>query len=66
MKISRIIFNGNKMKSFTLWFGLLFGLSLQTSVLAEQRLALVIGNQNYQRDPLDNPVNDAQDMTKVL
>lgn len=32
----------------------------------EQRLALVIGNGQYQIDPLNNPVNDAEDMTKVL
>lgn len=30
------------------------------------RLALVIGNKDYARSPLDNPINDAQDMKSVL
>jgi hypothetical protein len=30
------------------------------------RIALVIGNANYQNVPLDNPIHDAEDMDKVL
>ncbi len=33
---------------------------------AERRVALVIGNSAYANAPLRNPVNDAQDMAKVL
>ena len=44
---------------------LLFSFSLMSSVSA--RLALIIGNGAYQHvQPLDNPVNDAKDMAKVL
>ncbi|MDJ0576010.1 MAG: GUN4 domain-containing protein [Xenococcaceae cyanobacterium MO_234.B1] len=32
----------------------------------QQRIALVIGNGDYQEDPLDNPVNDATDVAKAL
>ncbi len=32
----------------------------------ERRLALVIGNETYKEAPLDNPVNDANDMAAVL
>src|ERR1044071_2305173 len=32
----------------------------------ERRTALVIGNSAYQRSPLVNPVNDAQDMAATL
>jgi protein-disulfide isomerase len=32
----------------------------------EQRLALVIGNSNYEASPLRNPVNDANDMARSL
>lgn len=32
----------------------------------KRRLALVIGNGDYQNSPLKNPVNDAQDMARVL
>jgi hypothetical protein len=32
----------------------------------EKRLALVIGNSDYQARPLKNPVNDAQDVGKAL
>ncbi|OAD20698.1 peptidase C14, caspase catalytic subunit p20, partial [Candidatus Thiomargarita nelsonii] len=41
---------------------------LLTTAQASERLALVIGNGNYQKPvpTLDNPVNDANDMAKVL
>ena len=32
----------------------------------EKRLALVIGNSNYDKGPLDNPVNDALLMAQTL
>ncbi len=32
----------------------------------QQRIALVIGNGDYQEDPLSNPVNDATDVAKAL
>ena len=32
----------------------------------EKRLALVIGNSNYDKGPLNNPVNDALLMAKLL
>ncbi|HET7527396.1 MAG TPA: caspase family protein [Burkholderiaceae bacterium] len=34
--------------------------------LTEQRVALVIGNAAYKRDPLDNPVNDARLIARTL
>ena len=37
-----------------------------TDTLAGQRVALVIGNSAYQHQPLKNPRNDAQDMSRVL
>ena len=33
---------------------------------AETRVALVIGNASYKREPLRNPVNDARAMSKKL
>lgn len=33
---------------------------------AEKRVALVIGNAKYRDAPLDNPLNDARDMTNML
>lgn len=36
------------------------------AVSAESRLALVIGNSNYETGPLRNPANDAKAMTKTL
>jgi hypothetical protein len=44
---------------------LLLSLSL-SSLPAEQRVALVIGNASYESAPLDNPANDARDMSAVL
>ena len=32
----------------------------------ERRIALVIGNSDYQTSPLRNPVNDAEDMSIAL
>jgi len=37
-----------------------------TSIFAQDRIALVIGNSDYEINPLENPVNDAQDIAKVL
>lgn len=46
----------------------LFLIFLITAPIAAQasRIALVIGNANYQMAPLRNPVNDANDLTKIL
>lgn len=40
--------------------------AVKPSVVAEPRIALVIGNGTYAEAPLNNPVNDARDMTRVL
>ena len=39
---------------------------ISLSAFAKVRVALVIGNSNYQVKPLSNPVNDARDMAKML
>ncbi len=49
--------------SILLFFGLLF---ISNTVIAGSRIALVIGNNNYDQRPLDNPVNDARALSKVL
>ncbi|MCK5542693.1 MAG: caspase family protein [Desulfobacterales bacterium] len=36
------------------------------SANAANRIALVIGNSNYKSSPLNNPVNDASDISSVL
>ncbi len=41
-------------------------LCLAPAALAEQRVALVIGNASYRELPLDNPLNDAADMAAAL
>ena len=41
--------------------------ALSSSAIAEQRVALVIGNSNYQSAPkLANPAHDAQSMAQML
>lgn len=35
-------------------------------IMAERRVALVVGNSRYKNNPLDNPTNDAQDMSSTL
>ncbi|SVD76981.1 uncharacterized protein METZ01_LOCUS429835, partial [marine metagenome] len=50
------------MKKFTA-FALLF---LALSTLAQDRIALVIGNANYQEDPLKSTLNDSNDMAASL
>lgn len=44
---------------------ILLALTVSTA-FASNRIALVIGNSNYQSAPLKNPVNDAHDMQKIL
>ena len=39
---------------------------IQSHTATGQRLALVIGNSNYESYPLRNPVNDASDMALAL
>ena len=41
-------------------------LFLSLSAFAQERIALVIGNGDYQINPLTNTLNDAQDMAKAL
>jgi TPR repeat protein len=51
----------------TLVFGLLLGTLAQTAVLADTRVALVIGNGAYQNAPrLPNPANDAAGVAAAL
>ena len=38
----------------------------RAATAAEQRVALVVGNSSYLLGPLKNPVNDAEDMAKLL
>jgi LysM repeat protein len=52
------------MKHF-LFILLIFSI-ISPGTFARERIALVIGNSDYQVDPLPNPVNDANDMAKVL
>jgi uncharacterized caspase-like protein len=48
-------------------FSTLLFLIISFSALSqERRLALVIGNSNYEKGPLQNPVNDALLMKKTL
>lgn len=42
------------------------GVEQQTTNNAEKRFALIIGNSAYSEAPLRNPVNDAEDLSKVL
>src|SRR5690242_10187034 len=42
------------------------GASRPASGIAEQRVALVIGNSQYKDSPLPNPVNDARAIAKAL
>ena len=41
-------------------------LSVAPAAANEQRVALVIGNSTYKSDPLKNPANDAEDMSRAL
>lgn len=48
-------------------FACLLGFSLSSFAQTEKRVALVIGNSEYYKgDYLDNPVNDAEDVTSKL
>jgi hypothetical protein len=46
--------------------GLFFSVFSTSVAAAQKRVALVIGNSNYQRSPLANPSQDAIDMSKAL
>lgn len=49
------------------WSIILFFFSLfNTAAQASDRVALVIGNSNYQSSPLRSPANDAQDTNSAL
>ncbi len=56
------------MHFFKLSIILLFSLIFQVEALAntQHRLALVVGNGDYQKIPLKNPVNDAKDFASAL
>ncbi|MBX2868769.1 MAG: caspase family protein [Acidiferrobacterales bacterium] len=46
---------------------LIFALSLMHGqTIASSRVALIIGNSDYQWSPLENPINDANDMANTL
>ena len=49
----------------TLLLGILL-LLMSGQSIAENRVALVIGNSSYSHAPLQNPLNDAQDMGQLL
>jgi uncharacterized caspase-like protein len=51
---------------FILVTGLLSFFSPDLSQSEANRVALVIGNSDYKNSPLENPVNDAEDMAAVL
>ena len=53
------------MKKYLIPFLLSFSCFLLSPAHA-QRIALVIGNQDYQVQALRNPINDAQDIAKIL
>ncbi len=63
LKIVDTIKGTNYMKNIIL---ILFALFLSNSLLAQSKIALVIGNSNYQQVSLKNPVNDAQDLSSTL
>lgn len=58
----------NKTRSITLILLLILFCKSPVASFAEthSRYALVIGNSDYKKSPLKNPVNDSQDMAKVL
>jgi len=45
---------------------LLFTLLLSSILIAQSKIALIIGNSAYQQVPLKNPVNDAYDLSNTL
>lgn len=47
-------------------FGLFLCIWCNDGLCASDRVALVIGNQDYQDAPLKNPVNDANDLSEAL
>lgn len=55
-----------KRRTAVLIFCLLAISFLVSAQESERRTALVIGNADYRSSPLQNPVNDARDMTQVL
>jgi hypothetical protein len=50
----------------TFIFLLLYLLPIPYSQANESRIALVIGNKDYAKAPLENPINDARDMKSAL
>jgi uncharacterized caspase-like protein len=55
------------MCKFMFWLVTAFALIISLPVqAADNRIALVVGNKDYPKAPLDNPINDAQDMKAAL
>ena len=55
------------MRGFLILFVMLAAISTSGQARAEKRIALVIGNGAYQNTaPLNNPCNDANDISAVL
>ena len=44
----------------------LFLVLFSTSIFAQDRIALVIGNSDYKVSPLKNAINDAEDISQAL
>ena len=44
----------------------ILSICLSITALAEKRVALVVGNSKYELGPLNNPMNDADDLTGAL
>lgn len=53
-------------KQHIIIFMLLCFIPVSYSQASESRVALVIGNKNYPKAPLENPLNDARDMKAAL
>lgn len=63
--LNRTVLNRNKKNRLVFALFLLL-CHFTTPVQAEKKVALVIGNAEYQNSPLTNPTNDALDMTAAL
>ena len=65
---SKVLFWKKGWVAFSAGLGLLLGLIVAQAAMAEPRVALVVGNSDYQGDmpALPNPANDAKLMVKTL
>ncbi len=69
----RTVINGTFLAIIAVWITAAISLFAQTRQVvllpaseSGRRLALVIGNRDYTRKPLSNPINDASDLAKAL